>query len=88
MAPYREVAHLIAMDRYCDLMGVGSPHDLPASYAKGNIEKFSVSATRIQEKPYKRSGLRNGGTQPPLHAMSPPFTAAEVVQICGLPYQP
>lgn len=33
-APYREVAHLIAMDRYCELMGADDPNDLPATYPK------------------------------------------------------
>ena len=29
-APYRKVAHLMAMERYCELMGTEGPYDLPA----------------------------------------------------------
>ena len=35
-ATYREVAHLNALDRYCELMGVREPSELPSNYV--NIE--------------------------------------------------
>ena len=47
-APYREVAHLIAMDRYCELMGVGDPHDLPETYPRrGNDSGVMVGAVEV-----------------------------------------
>ena len=33
-ATHRETAHLIALDRYCELMGVGNASELPANYVK------------------------------------------------------
>lgn len=33
-ATYREVAHLIALDRYCELMGVDRPSELPSNYVR------------------------------------------------------
>ena len=56
-APYREVAHLIAMDRYCELMGVEDPHDLPAVYPKHGVESaISVGAVRVGWETYKGGG--------------------------------
>ena len=79
-APYREVAHLIAMDRYCELMGVGGPHDLPASYAKkGNFESAAVSVIRVFDERYKSWGARGVGDSNPLSSptMSRHFTTDE-----------
>ena len=57
-APYREVAHLIAMDRYCELMGVGDPEDLPAAYPKReSISTIAVNVTRVVGSP----GIRREG---------------------------
>ena len=60
-APYREVAHLIAMDRYCELMGVGDASDLPAAYPKRDeVMGISVSAIWLSEE-YKRGDSRRAG---------------------------
>jgi hypothetical protein len=57
-APYREVAHLIAMDRYCELMGVGDPEDLPAAYPKReSVSTIAVNVTRVVGSP----GIRREG---------------------------
>ena len=63
------------MDRYCKLMDVGSPQDLPASYPKReDTETISVSAARVVGGGYK-------GRVPPdeeTHlAMTPYFTTEE-----------
>ena len=64
-APYREVAHLIAMDRYCELMGVENPSDLPAAYPKREmLASISVHAVRLGEKAYIRPGLTLRETHP------------------------
>jgi len=56
-APYREVAHLIAMDRYCELMGVEDPLDLPGAYPKrGGPVEVSVRAIRVGSEWYKDVG--------------------------------
>ena len=54
-APYREVAHLMAMERYCELMGVDSPNDLPAKRGRENFEarKVIISSVRIATEVYK-----------------------------------
>ena len=54
-APYREVAHLITMERYCELMGVDSPNDLPAKRGSENFEacKVILSSVRIAAEAYK-----------------------------------
>lgn len=60
-APYREVAHLIEMDRYCELMGVGDASDLPAAYPKRDeVTGISVSAIWLSEE-YKRGDSRRAG---------------------------
>ena len=75
-APYREIAHLIALDRYCELMGVENPHDLPASYTKRDYaENISVSATRVLGGSYKGESLGREG--PYLSPMSHPFSDEE-----------
>ena len=52
-APYREVAHLIAMDRYCELMGVEDPLDLPGAYPKrGDPVGISVGMVRVDGEQY------------------------------------
>ena len=56
-SPYREVAHLIAMDRYCELMGVEGPHDLPAAYPKReNASEISVNSVRVPGERYISRG--------------------------------
>ena len=53
-APYREVAHLIAMDRYCELMGVSDPHDLPPLYPKrADPSQISIGGVRVLGSGYK-----------------------------------
>ena len=59
----------------------GSPHDLTASYAKGNAEKNSVSATRVHIK-----GVDSGMVG--LIPLCPPFHRDQMVQMCGLPHRP
>jgi len=59
-APYREVAHLMALGRYCELMGVEEPHGLPAkrsSEHKGDI--LSLSGARVLVEGYKGSWVRD-----------------------------
>ena len=57
-APYREVAHLIALDRYCELMGVEGPNSLPAAYPKrGGDPGISVGAARLGGNAYIRGGV-------------------------------
>ena len=64
-APYREIAHLIALDRYCELMGVENPHDLPVSYTKKDYaENISVRVTRVLGGSYKGGGLGGEGPFP------------------------
>ena len=63
-APYREVAHLIAMYRYCELMGVGDPGELPAAYPKREeITRISASAIGLSEG-YKNRSSGGGNTHP------------------------
>jgi len=72
-APYREVAHLIAMDRYCELMGVEDPHDLPAAYPKTE-EIVDVSVNAIRAGPGKEYiSTTVGGGEPHLPAMTQPL---------------
>ena len=53
-APYREVAHLIAMDRYCELMGVSDPHDLLPLYLKrADPGQISIGGVRVLGSRYK-----------------------------------
>lgn len=68
-APYREVAHLMAMERYCELMGVEDPRDLPAkrSTEHGGDTVLS-SGVRVLVGGFK-SG-RGGG----LSSFTPPMT--------------
>ena len=52
-ASYHEVAHLIALDRYCELMGAKSPSDLPAKYDDVELDEdevVQVNACRIEIK--------------------------------------
>jgi transposase InsO family protein len=75
-APYREVAHLIAMDRYCELMGVESPNDLPAAYPKRDeVLEVSVSAIRLGREGYKFEHPRGVNTH--LLAMTHTFSDDE-----------
>ena len=68
-APYREVAHLIAMDRYCELMGVEDPSELPAAYPKWKeFAGVSVSSVRLVDE-YKNPRVGSGEVDVP--AMSP-----------------
>ena len=54
-APYREVAHLMAMERYCELMGVDSPNDLPAKRGSEKFEAREVVlfSARVATEGYK-----------------------------------
>ena len=54
-APYREVAHLMAMDRYCELMGVEGPGDLPAKRDGKGIEAHGIitCSMRVAIEGYK-----------------------------------
>lgn len=64
-APYREVAHLIAMDCYCELMGVKDPQDLLAAYPKReSMPELSVSAVRVCGMGYKGRGHSERGGNP------------------------
>ena len=69
-APYREVAHLMAMGRYCELMGVEDPRDLPAkrSTERQGGGKVSSSGIRVLVGRYK--GSQDGG----LLSFSSPMT--------------
>ena len=55
-APYREVAHLNALDRYCELMGVKDVSELTANYVydelkdEGNIISVQSCAVRELDK--------------------------------------
>ena len=68
-APYREVAHLMAMERYCELMGVEDPRDLPAkrSTEHGGDAVLS-SGVRVLVGGFK-SGQGGG-----LSSFTPPMT--------------
>lgn len=53
-APYREVAHLMALERYCELMGVGDPCDLLAKRPMDRKEDvLSWSGVRVLVAGYK-----------------------------------
>ena len=56
---YCKVAHLITLDRYCKLMGVEGPQNLPALYPKkGEMSDALVGVIRVVPGGYKteRSG--------------------------------
>jgi hypothetical protein len=46
-APYREVAHLIALERYCELMGVSEPGGLPAKRCNDEIKSAEIRASSV-----------------------------------------
>jgi hypothetical protein len=46
-ATYREVAHLIALDRYCEIMGVGHTSELPPSYVRDNFDNSEEGEDNI-----------------------------------------
>ena len=63
---YREVAHLIALDQYCELMGVEGPQNLPASYPKkGGTSDALVGVIRVVPGGYKTERSGEGGTHLP-----------------------
>jgi len=63
-APYREVAHLMAMERYCELMGVGDPRELPSKRPENGDGYAAVRVSRVQVlSEHKRAGTR-GYKQP------------------------
>ena len=64
--PYHKVAHLIALDRYCELMGVRGPQHLPASYPKkGEMSDALVGVIRVVSGGYKTKRSGKGGTHFP-----------------------
>ena len=64
-APYREVAHLMAMERYCELMGVEDPRDLPTKRrTEQGVDSVSLSGVRILVKGYKGSSQEMGSLSP------------------------
>ena len=85
-APYREVAHLIAMDRYCELMGVEDPHGLPAAYPKrGDTPEISVSAAGlVRDMVISRDGE---GQETHLLAMTHSFSYEEWAACAAYAYR-
>ena len=64
--PYHEVAHLIALDRYCELMGVRGPQNLPALYPKkGEMSDALVGVIQVVPGGYKTKVSGKGGTHLP-----------------------
>ena len=55
-APYCKVAHLMAMEQYCELMGVKDPHDLLAKRSKPGDDRDKILVLRvgILVREYKR----------------------------------
>jgi hypothetical protein len=57
-ATYREVAHLNALDRYCELLGVDTASELPASYVSHEPDdlenEIHASACLVENTRYKR----------------------------------
>ena len=52
-APYKEVAHLIATDRCCELKGVEDLHEFPPAYPKREDDhEVSVEAVRVVSDVY------------------------------------
>jgi hypothetical protein len=49
-ATYREVAHLNALDRYCELMGVKTVAELPSNYINRDSESEQSEQNIIQLK--------------------------------------
>lgn len=54
-APYWEVAHLMAMERYCELMGTKDPSDLPAKQKSSGHETGAIllSSMGVSDELYK-----------------------------------
>jgi hypothetical protein len=44
---YKEVAHLIALERYCELMGVSHPSELPPNYVRDNFEGMETQEDEV-----------------------------------------
>jgi len=79
-SPYQEVAHLITMDRYCELMGVEDPHDLPTAYPRReNISEVSVNAARVVGGYISGDAKRQGTHQP---TMSQQLSAQSRGMVC------
>ena len=67
--PYKEVAHLITMDRYCELMGVEDPYELPTAYPKREDDhEVSVKAVRVVSDTYIRRSSGEGTAHLPTMA--------------------
>ena len=68
-APYKEVAHLIAMDWYCELMGVEDPHELSAAYPKRKDDhEVSVKTVQVISDTYISGSSGEGTTHLPTMA--------------------
>lgn len=66
-ASYREVAHLNALDRYCEIMGVKTPSDLPAKRDKtepGEEDDIIQTKACIVRGDIKEEGSSNENTNP------------------------
>ena len=65
--PYCEVAHPIALDRYCELMGAEGPQNLPASYPKREeMNDVVVGVIRVVPGGYKTEVSGERDTHLPL----------------------
>lgn len=81
-APYREVAHLMAMERYCELMGVGDPHDLPVKRDRAERDEGDValSSARVLVERFKGSGHGEGSvTYSPMSQPQPHLSHDELI---------
>ena len=47
-APYQEVAHLIALERYCELVGVKEPVELPAKQNSEEVRAQSINIYSVK----------------------------------------
>jgi hypothetical protein len=59
-APYREVMHLMAMERYCDLVGVGDPSELPAKRGGNKGEEPTAIICSLRLLQGYKDGVEEG----------------------------
>jgi hypothetical protein len=77
-APFREVAHLNALDRYCELMGVSEASDLPANYVNEDLVDDEDITIRVNVCVVSRRDKREEeeGTNPISPTTSHPYSTS------------
>jgi hypothetical protein len=90
-ASYREVAHLNALDRYCELMGVKNASELPSNYVSlesDDEEEVTIITSnactmrrtdkRKEEEPSRTNSTHQSSNPPPYNMIYSSLSAKEV----------